>query len=92
MKRVKVIKENPNGLFLQWLAEFREEAREKGNSGLIKVYKMCIENLSKYVFFYQLPWVNCDVFLGTRFRSRMVCSVKSSKVLGTQSAGDWTLS
>ena len=51
MKRVKVIKENPNGLFLQWLAEFREEAREKGNSGLIKVYKMCIENLSKYVFF-----------------------------------------
>ena len=48
MKRVKVVHESPNGLFLQWLTEFRDEARSKGNSGLNKIYTLCIENLSKY--------------------------------------------
>ena len=48
MKRTKLVHDNPNGLFMQWLTEFRDEAKDKGNSGLIKIYNMCIENLSKY--------------------------------------------
>lgn len=47
MKRVKIVQENPNPLFLQWLSEFRDDAKAKGNSGLTKIYKMCIDNLSK---------------------------------------------
>ena len=49
MKRIKRVHENPNGLFMQWLTEFRDEARIKGNSGLIKIYNMCIDNLSRYL-------------------------------------------
>ena len=48
MKRIKRVHENPNALFMQWLTEFRDEARSKGNSGLVKIYNMCIENLSRY--------------------------------------------
>ena len=48
MKRIKLVQESPNGLFMQWLTEFRDEARNKGNSGLIKIYNMCIDNLSRY--------------------------------------------
>ena len=47
MKRVKKVDHSPNALFLQWLTEFRDEASNKGNKGLIKIYNMCIENLSK---------------------------------------------
>lgn len=47
MKRVKKLDPNPNGLFLHWLEEFKEEAKSSGNSGLFKIYKLCIENLSK---------------------------------------------
>ena len=49
MKRIKLVQESPNGLFMQWLTEFRDEARNKGNSGLIKIYNMCIDNLSRYL-------------------------------------------
>ena len=52
MKRIKRVHENPNGLFMQWLTEFRDEARSKGNSGLIKIYNMCIDNLSRYSKFF----------------------------------------
>jgi len=48
MKRVKTINSDPNPLFMQWLKEFREEAKQKDNSGLVKVYNMCIENLSRF--------------------------------------------
>ena len=47
MKRVKTINSDPNPLFMQWLKEFREEAKQKDNSGLVKVYNMCIDNLSR---------------------------------------------
>ena len=49
MKRIKRVHENPNILFMQWLTEFRDEARSKGSSGLIKIYNMCIDNLSRYL-------------------------------------------
>ena len=49
MKRIKLVQESPNDLFMQWLTEFRDEARTKGNSGLIKIYNMCIDNLSRYI-------------------------------------------
>ena len=49
MKRIKRVHDSPNGLFMQWLTEFRDEARTKGNSGLVKIYTMCIDNLSRYI-------------------------------------------
>ena len=49
MKRVKKLPENPNGLFLQWLEEFLAEAEAQGHNGLIKIYRMCINSLKKYV-------------------------------------------
>ena len=52
MKRIKRVHENPNILFMQWLTEFRDEARSKGSSGLIKIYNMCIDNLSRYLTSY----------------------------------------
>ena len=48
MKRVKKLPDNPNGLFLQWLEEFLAEAETQGHSGLMKIYRMCIESLKKY--------------------------------------------
>ena len=49
MKRVKKVNSDPNPLFMGWLKQFREEALQKENSGLVKVYNMCIENLSRYL-------------------------------------------
>ena len=43
MKRIKRVNSDPNPLFLQWLKEFREEAKQKENSSLVKIYSMCIE-------------------------------------------------
>ena len=68
MKRVKKVDPNPNALFLQWLTEFRDEASIKGNKGLIKIYNMCIENLSKYALFIHICGLHSfQSYFTTRF-------------------------
>ena len=47
MKRVKRVPSDPNPLFLQWLREWREEARQTENSGLVKVLSVCLDNLAR---------------------------------------------
>jgi hypothetical protein len=54
MKRTKKVFSDPNPLFMQWLKEFKEQASAKQQSGLVKIYNLCIESLGRYVFhFYE---------------------------------------
>ena len=47
MRRVKVVPQDPNPLFLAWLQEWEEEARSKGKPSLAKIYSHCQQNLAK---------------------------------------------
>ena len=48
MKRVKRVADDPNPLFRLWLEEFREEARTKDNTALVRLYTQCIDSLGDY--------------------------------------------
>lgn len=48
MKRVKKVIADPNPLFMKWLNEFRVEAINKSQSGLVKIFDLCIKSLGCY--------------------------------------------
>jgi len=63
MRRRKVLPQDPNSLFLGWLKEWEEEARNKGKLPLAKIYNHCQQNLAKY----PLPLENglqCKIIVG----------------------------
>ena len=47
MRRRKVLPQDPNSLFLGWLKDWEEEARNKGKLPLAKIYNHCQQNLAK---------------------------------------------
>ena len=61
MRRVRKVPKEPNPLFLHWLEEWSQEARQKGNTPLAKIYAMCRENLAKYVVKKYVLSLLCDL-------------------------------